>query len=40
MGSAKEKQNDEYGRLHASGLHCTGRFLLNLWRVMQGEVGS
>ena len=31
-------QNDEYGRLHAAGLHTTGRLLLNLWRLMKGEV--
>ncbi len=34
----REKQDDEYGRLHASGLHSTGRMLLNLWRIIRGEV--
>ncbi|GAX80194.1 hypothetical protein CEUSTIGMA_g7632.t1 [Chlamydomonas eustigma] len=36
--SFKERQDDEYGRNHASGLHCTGRVLLNLWRIMRGEL--
>ncbi len=31
-------QDDEYGRNHASGLHCTGRELLNLWRIMKTEL--
>ncbi len=31
-------QNDEWGALHASGLHVTGRILLNLWRVLRGEL--
>lgn len=26
---------DEYGRFHASGLHCTGRIILNLWRILK-----
>ena len=30
-------QNDEYGRLHAAGLHTTARLLLNLWRLMKGK---
>lgn len=38
MGSIKDKQNDEYGRQHASGIHCTGRILLNMWRLLQSEV--
>ncbi|CAG9460605.1 unnamed protein product [Pedinophyceae sp. YPF-701] len=29
---------DEYGRLHQSGLHCTGRVILNLWRVLRHEL--
>ena len=29
---------DEYGQLHASGIHVPGRVLLNLWRQMQGEL--
>ncbi|GLC55953.1 hypothetical protein PLESTB_001048500, partial [Pleodorina starrii] len=36
--SIKERQNDEWGALHASGLHVTGRVLLNLWRVLRGEL--
>lgn len=31
---------DEYGERHASGLHVTGRIILNLWRIMKGEVGG
>ncbi len=34
--SIKEQMDDEYGRLHASGLHSTGRIILNLWRIMRG----
>lgn len=29
---------DEYGQLHASGIHVAGRVVLNLWRQMQGEL--
>ncbi|GIL62894.1 hypothetical protein Vafri_17102, partial [Volvox africanus] len=36
--SIKERQQDEWGLLHASGLHLTGRILLNLWRVLRGEL--
>lgn len=38
-GHIKERQDDEYGRLHASGLHVTGRIIINLWRVLRAEVG-
>lgn len=31
---------DEYGQQHASGFNITGRILLNLWRIMKGEVGG
>jgi hypothetical protein len=34
----REGRDDEYGKLHASGLHSTGRILLNLWRLIRGEV--
>ncbi|GFH23879.1 DNA polymerase, partial [Haematococcus lacustris] len=39
LGSVKERQEDEWGALHASGIHATGRVLLNLWRLVRGEVG-
>eukprot|EP00897_Mesotaenium_endlicherianum_P009916 jgi/Mesen1/8953/ME000056S08359 len=29
---------DEWGRTHGSGLHIGGRIVLNLWRIMRGEV--
>ncbi|KAH9755088.1 DNA polymerase zeta catalytic subunit [Citrus sinensis] len=29
---------DEWGRTHASGLHVGGRIVLNVWRLMRGEV--
>jgi DNA polymerase zeta len=35
---ANERQDDEYGRLHASGIYVTGRIVLNLWRVLRGEL--
>ena len=38
LKSVKENQNDEYGQLHASGLHCTGRIILNLWRTLRSEL--
>ncbi|GFH16260.1 DNA polymerase, partial [Haematococcus lacustris] len=38
LGSVKERQEDEWGALHASGIHATGRVLLNLWRLVRGEV--
>ena len=31
-------QDDEWGRQHASGFHCVGRVLLNLWRMLRGEI--
>ncbi len=34
----REAQRDEYGQQNASGLHSTGRILLNLWRIVRGEV--
>jgi hypothetical protein len=36
--SVKERQEDEYGQLHAAGLHAAGRIILNLWRLLRGEV--
>lgn len=38
MLSPKDKQNDEYGALHASGIHCTGRIVLNVWRILRSEL--
>ena len=35
---AAERQDDEYGRLHASGIYVTGRIVLNLWRILRGEL--
>ncbi|KAJ8772040.1 hypothetical protein K2173_027217 [Erythroxylum novogranatense] len=29
---------DEWGRTHASGIHVGGRIILNVWRLMRGEV--
>ena len=40
MVSAKEHMVDEYGQLHASGIHVPGRIVLNLWRQMQVDFGS
>ena len=34
----KDQQNDEYGQLHASGIHCTGRIVLNVWRILRSEL--
>lgn len=36
--SVRERMDDEWGRMQATGLHCTGRILLNLWRVLRSEV--
>ena len=36
--SIAEKRQDEYGQLHASGLHCHGRIVLNLWRLLRSEL--
>ncbi|KAF7124883.1 hypothetical protein RHSIM_Rhsim12G0060600 [Rhododendron simsii] len=30
--------DDEWGRTHASGLHVGGRVVLNIWRLMRGEL--
>ncbi|OVA15023.1 DNA-directed DNA polymerase [Macleaya cordata] len=30
--------DDEWGRTHASGVHVGGRIVLNIWRLMQGEI--
>ena len=38
LPGANERQDDEYGRLHASGIYVTGRIVLNLWRVLRGEL--
>ncbi|XP_057871729.2 DNA polymerase zeta catalytic subunit isoform X2 [Cryptomeria japonica] len=29
---------DEWGRTHGSGIHVSGRIVLNLWRIMRGEL--
>ncbi|KAJ4968098.1 hypothetical protein NE237_014799 [Protea cynaroides] len=29
---------DEWGRTHASGVHVGGRIVLNIWRLMRGEI--
>lgn len=29
---------DEWGRTHGSGIHVGGRIVLNLWRIMRGEL--
>lgn len=29
---------DEWGRTHGSGVHVSGRIVLNVWRLMRGEV--
>ncbi|XP_020571620.1 DNA polymerase zeta catalytic subunit-like [Phalaenopsis equestris] len=29
---------DEWGRTHGSGLHVSGRIVLNIWRLMRGEL--
>lgn len=29
---------DEWGRTHASGVHVGGRIVLNVWRLMRGEL--
>ena len=36
--SPKDRQVDEYGQLHASGLHSAGRIILNMWRIMRSEL--
>lgn len=33
-----EKRDDEYGRLSASGIHMSGRIVLNLWRIVSNDV--
>ncbi len=38
MVTQVEKRDDEYGQLHASGLHSAGRIILNLWRILRGEL--
>jgi DNA polymerase zeta len=30
--------DDEWGRTHGSGIHVSGRIVLNLWRIMRGEI--
>ncbi|XP_068662058.1 DNA polymerase zeta catalytic subunit isoform X2 [Aristolochia californica] len=30
--------DDEWGRTHASGLHVSGRIVLNIWRIMRWEL--
>ena len=36
----KENMIDEFGELHASGIHIVGRIVLNLWRQMQVSGGG
>ncbi|KAJ4753536.1 DNA polymerase [Rhynchospora pubera] len=36
--STEDVVDDEWGRTHASGVHVGGRIVLNLWRLMRGEV--
>ncbi|BDA47990.1 probable DNA polymerase zeta catalytic subunit [Coccomyxa sp. Obi] len=36
--SMVERRNDEYGVLHASGIHVAGRIVLNLWRLLRSEL--
>ncbi|GMH43547.1 hypothetical protein BSKO_11469 [Bryopsis sp. KO-2023] len=38
IASVKEFQDDAYGRSHAAGYHSSGRIILNLWRVLRGEI--
>ena len=35
VGSVKEEAEDEWGWHSASGVHCPGRIVLNLWRLMK-----
>lgn len=30
--------DDEWGRTHGSGIHVSGRIVLNLWRIIRGEI--
>jgi DNA polymerase zeta len=36
--SIRERMDDEYGRQTSSGIHSTGRIVLNLWRIMKAEL--
>ena len=36
--SPRDRQVDEYGQLHASGLHSAGRIILNMWRLLRSEL--
>ncbi len=38
VAGGKERQVDEYGQHHASGLYSTGRIILNLWRLLRDEL--
>ena len=38
LPAANERQDDEYGRLHSSGIYVTGRVVLNLWRILRAEL--
>lgn len=38
VASMVERRNDEYGVLHASGIHVAGRIVLNLWRLLRSEL--
>jgi DNA polymerase zeta len=38
VASLVEKRQDEYGQLHSSGIHCAGRMVLNLWRLLRQEL--
>eukprot|EP00850_Spirogloea_muscicola_P022205 SM000282S10608 [mRNA] locus=s282:114607:126097:- [translate_table: standard] len=38
LGLADSIIEDEWGRTHGSGIHVTGRVVLNFWRIVQGEM--
>ena len=38
VASSVERRSDDYGQLHASGLHCHGRIVLSLWRLLRSEL--
>ena len=38
LGLGESIVDDEWGRTQGSGIHVGGRIVLNLWRIMRGEV--
>lgn len=38
VAGPREGADDAYGRLHASGLHVTGRIVLNVWRLLRTDL--